>query len=497
MSSHKNPPPTGRTSNPEPPPRRSLRLQNNTTNGQNQRENDNNGDLESSTSQTQPPVYCATQAHGQQGQLDKHATPGSVSQDLLQYPQPAFAPPTFVPPQTTPWTTPANQNQQRLTFQDIRHAYSSSAPPFTAIPEQRRIDLLNTDVQNLKATVKTMKKSLDSVEKTVQELPDVLQRMLNQFAPTTLASSASSQGSHSRPPSQLSSNDGISFGTTSSIGDAIGGLPPGFTQDLLDQRAHNHTQHQTSKPPPLAQRSNITANPSYSAHNPSIPVTEPDYTQIPRHQPPRQHHNQPPVGPSNNPPPGTRHQATPPPVRQSASAPPISHQQTTPTINGLQPPGLPPTTDPTLKTLLTTLTQTLQPSTTTQTLKLPKFKSNTDGTTFYPWKHEVFDACIIHPIMKDFVTTNVNLGTHFVSTMPDINRRILHTAITKSITDDIKVEINLTQNSPRDGIRTLQLLEKKYGHIVKTSQERIRLPTALMETTKKDQESIMKISSAL
>ena len=94
--------------------------------------------------------------------------------------------------------------------------------------------------------------------------------------------------------------------------------------------------------------------------------------------------------------------------------------------------------------------------------------------------------------MKDFVTTSVNLGTHFVSTMPYINQRILHIAITKSIDENVKVEIGLTQNSPQDDIRTLELIKKKYGHIVKTSQERICLPTALMETTKKDQESIMK-----
>ena len=52
--------------------------------------------------------------------------------------------------------------------------------------------------------------------------------------------------------------------------------------------------------------------------------------------------------------------------------------------------------------------------------------------------------------MKELVTTNINLGTHFISMMPDINQRILHTAITKSINKDIKVEIGLTQNSLRD-----------------------------------------------
>ena len=75
--------------------------------------------------------------------------------------------------------------------------------------------------------------------------------------------------------------------------------------------------------------------------------------------------------------------------------------------------------------------------------------------------------------------------------MPETHSRILHTSVKKALEENVKVEIGLTQNSPRDGLLTLKLLEKRYRHIVKTSQQRIALPGILTNTTKRSQDSIM------
>ena len=94
--------------------------------------------------------------------------------------------------------------------------------------------------------------------------------------------------------------------------------------------------------------------------------------------------------------------------------------------------------------------------------------------------------------MKQNVATSVAKGTHFLPSMTETHRRILHTSVTKAIDDNTKVKIGLTQNSPRDGLLTMDLMEKRYGHIVKTSQQHIALPGILTNTTKRQNDTIMK-----
>ena len=301
-------------------------------------------------------------------------------------PQPPINRPGFTPASPPGSITGSTQN---VTFHDVRANYSHSSAPF--FPS--RFQTINSEVTNLKNTVNQMQQSITAVENRMQQLPDVLEQLFSRY--TSQGPVASVQTSApSVESSKHSTNDGLSYATQSSIEDEIANLPPGYSQELLKQQ---------NQQMPLRRPPSLTSGPGTTVPPPVVQIPCPPPVPLPpamlsSSTVPRQpNHHVPRMPNTPIPPPAmTTQVASPAPTPLVTATAPNATLSTDNTH--VQTSKLAPNTE--MQSFLTSLTETIsQQSNSSQLLKLPKFKATNDGTMFYPWKHEVFNNCIIHPVM--------------------------------------------------------------------------------------------------
>ena len=147
-------------------------------------------------------------------------------------------------------------------------------------------------------------------------------------------------------------------------------------------------------------------------------------------------------------------------------------------------------TDKNLKSsqFVNALTETLKLAIPAREIKLTALQKDSK-TAYATWKKNLLSTLTVHRDFKSYMKRNTLKGRYISSSLPIEERETLYQAIYKSVADNIRTSYGLDDLQNTDGIKLLAKMEKEFGLLARSTEERVKLTNDLLAISKHQNES--------